>query len=104
METQDLAFFGDTGLGFFWKRVSSQVALLRCWRHQFDPWVGKTPGEGNSNPFQHCYLENPTDRGAWGATVRGVMKSQTRLSTHTRLLGAEDAGWPTVGSESALTE
>ena len=28
------------------------------------------------------FLENPTDRGAWWATVRGVTKSWTRLSTH----------------------
>ena len=30
-------------------------------------------------------LENSTDRGAWGATVHGVAKSQTQLSTHTFL-------------------
>ena len=27
--------------------------------------------------------KNPMDRGAWGATVHRVTKSQTRLSTHT---------------------
>ena len=26
--------------------------------------------------------ENPMDRGAWQATVHGITKSQTRLSTH----------------------
>ena len=26
------------------------------------------------------FLENPTDRGAWPATICGVAKSQTRLS------------------------
>ena len=26
--------------------------------------------------------KNPMDRGAWQATVHGVAKSQTRLSTH----------------------
>ena len=40
-------------------------------------------GEGTSNPPQYSYLENPTDRGAWQATVHGVEKSWTRLSTHT---------------------
>jgi len=34
-------------------------------------------GEGNGNPFQYSWLENPTDRGAWRATVHGVAKSQT---------------------------
>ena len=33
-----------------------------------------SPGEGNGNPFQHSYLENPMDRGAWWATVDGVTK------------------------------
>ena len=27
-------------------------------------------------------LENPMDRGAWWATVQGVLKSQTQLSMH----------------------
>ena len=35
------------------------------------------PGGGNGNPLQYAYLENPTDRGAWRATVQGVAKSQT---------------------------
>ena len=26
-------------------------------------------GEGNGNPLQYTCLENPMDRGAWGATV-----------------------------------
>ena len=30
--------------------------------------------------FQYTCLGNPTDRGAWEATVHGVMKSQTRVS------------------------
>ena len=35
------------------------------------PEVGQSPGEGNGNPFQYSYLENPMDRGAWGhKTVR----------------------------------
>ena len=44
--------------------------------------LGKT-GEGNGTPFQHSCLENPTDRGAWWATVHGVTKSRTRLSDFT---------------------
>ena len=44
---------------------------------------GRTPGVGNGNPLQYSYLENSMDRGEWQATVHGVAKSQTRLSTHT---------------------
>ena len=46
------------------------------------PGLGRSPGEGNGNPLQYSCLGNPTDRGAWWATVRGVTKSRTRLSTH----------------------
>ena len=44
------------------------------------PGTGRAPGEGNGNPLQSSFLENPTDRGAWRAAVRGVTKSQTGLS------------------------
>ena len=36
-------------------------------------------GEGNGNPLQCSCLENPRDRGAWWATVYGVVQSPTRL-------------------------
>ena len=29
------------------------------------PGLGRSPGEGNGNPFQYYCLENPMDRGAW---------------------------------------
>ena len=32
----------------------------------------RSPGEGNENPLQYSCLGNPTDRGAWKATVHGV--------------------------------
>ena len=44
------------------------------------PGLGRSPGEGNSNPLQYFCLENSMDRGAWRATVHGVAKSQTQLS------------------------
>ena len=45
------------------------------------PELGRPPGEGNGNPLQYSCLENPMDRGAWKATVHGVAKSQTQLSS-----------------------
>ena len=36
--------------------------------------LGGFPGEGNGNPLQYSCLENPRDRGAWGASVHGVVK------------------------------
>ena len=41
------------------------------------PGLGRCPGEGNGNPLRYFYLENPTGRAAWQATVRGVTKSWT---------------------------
>ena len=38
------------------------------------PGSGRSPGEGNGNPLQYSCLENPPDRGAWRATVRGVRR------------------------------
>ena len=46
------------------------------------PGLGRSPGEGNSNPLQCSCLGNPLDRGAWQATVHAVAKSRTRQSTH----------------------
>ena len=46
------------------------------------PALKSSPGEENGNPFQYSCLGNPMDRGAWGATVHGVAKSQTQLSMH----------------------
>ena len=42
--------------------------------------LGKLPGEGNGNRLQYSCLENPMDRGAWPATVKGGTKSWTQLS------------------------
>ena len=53
------------------------------------PGSGRSPGEGNGNPVQYSYLEYPSDRGTWWATVHGVAKSQTQLrqlSTHQYML------------------
>ena len=36
-------------------------------------------GEGNGNPLQCSWLENPRDGGAWWAAVYGVAQSWTRL-------------------------
>ena len=43
------------------------------------PGSGRSFGEGNGNPFQDSYLENPMDRGAWQAMVHKVAGSWTRL-------------------------
>ena len=47
------------------------------------PESERSPGEESDHPLQYSCLENPTDRGAWWATVHGVTNSQTRLSINT---------------------
>ena len=49
------------------------------------PGSGRCLGEGNGNPLQYSWLENPMDRGAWWAAVHRVAQSRTQLkqlSTH----------------------
>ena len=43
------------------------------------PGSGRSAGGGHGDPLQYSCLENPMDRGAWWATVRGVTKSRTQL-------------------------
>ena len=50
------------------------------------PGPGRSPGEGNGNPFQYSCLENPMDGGGWWATLHGVAKSRTQLSDFTLFL------------------
>ena len=38
------------------------------------PGSGRFPGERNGNPLLYSYLGNPMDRGAWPATIHGVVK------------------------------
>ena len=53
--------------------------------------MGSIPGWGRSSEVENGYhlqyscLEDPMDRGAWRATVHGVTKSQTQLSTCMRM-------------------
>ena len=46
------------------------------------PGLRRSPGEGNDSPLQYSCLENSMERRAWQATVHGVAKSWTQLSTY----------------------
>ena len=54
--------------------LSGKESAYQLRRRSFDPWVGKSLGEGNGNPLQYSCLGNPMDRGAWQATVHGFAK------------------------------
>ena len=45
------------------------------------PELGRPPGEGNGNPLQYSYLENPMDGGTWQATIHAVARVGHNLRT-----------------------
>ena len=59
------------------------------------PGSGRSPGEGNGNPFQCSCLGTPMERGAWWATVNGFTKESdmiqqlTTTKTPSHLVGKE---------------
>ena len=65
------------GLTGFPVSVGSKESTYNAGDMGLIPGLGRFPGEGNGNLLQYFFLENPMDRGAWRATVRGVTKSQT---------------------------
>ena len=48
------------------------------------PGLGRSPGGGNGKPLQYSCLGKSMDRKARQATVHGVAKNQTQLSTSVR--------------------
>ena len=71
-----------------WILFIKRQRTSRFFKVQYRVTTERSPGEGHGNPLQYSYLENPMDRGAWWATVHGVIKSQTQLkwlSMHARM-------------------
>ena len=71
------------------RQLSGKESTCQCRRRGFHPWVRKIPLE--EEMANHAWksrgqcsscLKKSVDRGAWGAAVHGVTKSQTRLSMH----------------------
>ena len=47
------------------------------------PGLGRLAGEGNGYPLQYSCLENSMDRGAWWATVHGLLRVRNDWATNT---------------------
>ena len=63
------------------------------------PGLGRSPGEGNGKPLQYSCLEKPMNRGPWQATVPGVAKSWTQLSSeHTYTVESGNTAWVSIKS------
>ena len=81
-------YYSEICIFLFWKsfsflKNSSVGKKSAC--NAGDPGLitgsGRSPGGGHGNPLQYSCLENPMGKEAWQATVPGVAKSQTQLST-----------------------
>ena len=92
---------------FLHKEESVKSKLKRILQNKWVPWMaqqvknlptmqemwvpisgsGSSPRKENGNPLQYSYLGNPTDRGAWQATVHGLTESDTteKLSMHAQM-------------------
>ena len=72
-------------INFYWSIVvlglpwwlSGKESTCQFRRHGFDPYLGRSPAEGQGNPLWYCCLGNPMDRGAWQAAVHGIVMSWT---------------------------
>ena len=70
-----------TVLGDFHGGSGGKVSTYNAGDPGSVPGSGRSPGEGNGNPFQYSHLENPMDRGAWQATVHGIARVGHDLAT-----------------------
>ena len=63
-------------------------SACNVWDLGLIPGLGRSHGEGTSNPLQSSCLESPMDREAWWATVHRVAESQTQLRKRVHRLSA----------------
>ena len=61
--------------------LSGKEATCQCRDMGSIPGLGRSPGEGNSNPLQYSCPRNHKDRGVWRATVHGGRKMSHDLVT-----------------------
>ena len=60
-------------MGLPWS-VSGKKSAYNAGNTGLIPGSGRSPGEGNGNPFQYSCLGNLLNRGSWQAIVLGVEK------------------------------
>ena len=57
-----------------WKLMLAQVVKNIPIMWDLTPGLGRPPGKDNGNPPQYSCLKKSMDRGAWQATVHGVIR------------------------------
>ena len=63
----------DQRIEVWW--LSGKESACQAGDARLIPGSGRSPGGGNGNPLQYSCPGNPMDRGAWWATIRGVVKA-----------------------------
>ena len=66
-------------IGFPWW-LSGKESACQTGDSSLIAGLGRSPGEGNGNPFQYSCLRSPMDREAWRAKFMGLQKNLNRLS------------------------
>ena len=56
--------------------LSGKESACQCRRHEFDPLVGRSPGEGNGNSLQYSCLGNSMDCSPPGSSVHGIFQAR----------------------------
>ena len=69
----------EIGYSLQYSRAPLVAQMVKNLPAMWETWVGSLGWggpleEGMENPLQYSGLENPMDRGAWGATVHGVQR------------------------------
>ena len=65
------------------RRLSGKESICQYRRHGFYPLLGRAPGEGNGNPLQYSFKDNPMDRGVWWAPSPWVSRIGHNWLSHT---------------------
>ena len=68
---------------FLWRNGIFNISIWEGLRTNTKNQIWKQCSRKQWHPTPYSCLENPMDRGAWWATVHGVARSQTRLSSFT---------------------
>ena len=70
----EMEFPASQGLPWW---LSQEESACSAGDHGATLGSGRSPGEGNGGLLQYSHLENPMDREACQATIRGIARSQT---------------------------
>ena len=70
---------GDSQIALVVKNLPANAGDIR--NAGLIPGLGRSPGEGHSNPLQYSCMGNHMDRGAWWAALHWITESDTTEAT-----------------------